>query len=96
MKNIMDTKLQESINLHSTWIETNGNSGSQLAIEDIDLSKLDLSRLNLSNAIIPGSNFNNSDLTKADLSCANLASATFEFANLSNSDLTKSILIILF
>ena len=100
MKQMSEKKIQEILNKHRVWIESNGNSGkkgdfSNLNLKGVNFRGLDLSycqfqRSNLEQANLGGANLSFTNLSFADLQQANLGGATIIEANLTNANLSRT------
>ena len=92
--------INEILEQHKLWIDTNGNQGERATLSkadlsganlfEADLSKADLSGANLSGAYLFRANLSEADLSKADLSEADLSEADLSGANLSEADLSEA------
>ncbi len=71
-------KLNEILQAHKKWLDSNGEEGARANLSGADLSGADLRYANLSGA----------DLSGADLRYANLSGADLRYANLSGADLS--------
>ena len=90
-------ELNEILEQHKLWIETNGAEGKRANLKDAYLRAANLlgARLNRANlryaylngAKLTGANLNGADLTGADLGGANLTDADLRGANLTDADL---------
>lgn len=75
---------------HRLWIETIGEQGEKLGIDEIDLRDVDLSHYPLDQAYITACIFDGMDLKHKDISSSLLSSSTFISANLEKADFCKS------
>ncbi len=91
MKNLPETFLNE-LQLHQQWLDSHGQSGNQLYIEDLDFSGMNLSGLNLAETNLVNTNFSNADLSNVDFFGANLSSSNFTQAILNGANLAKATL----
>ena len=82
MKN---TELQQILNDHKLWLDSNGERGARANLEKAYLYNADFYKANLENA-----NFINADLENAHLYNADLEGANLENANLENANLYKA------
>ncbi|MEY9972672.1 uncharacterized protein YjbI with pentapeptide repeats [Lysinibacillus sp. RC46] len=71
---------------HRLWIETIGEQGEKLGIDEIDLRNVDLSQYPLDQAYITGCTFDGMDLNNKDISLSLLYSSTFISTNLEGAD----------
>lgn len=78
-------ELNEIINQHELWIESNGFQGKNIFLIDYNLTGSDLSNRNLKDAY-----FGNCNLNQANFSNSKLDKAWFENCNLSQADFTGS------
>ncbi|WCH46218.1 pentapeptide repeat-containing protein [Lysinibacillus sp. OF-1] len=89
----MATDIKEIIiqlDLHHLWIETIGEKGEKLGIDEIDLRDVDLCQYPLDQANITACTFDGMDLHDKDISSSLLCSSTFISANLEGADFGKS------
>ncbi|MEK4171384.1 pentapeptide repeat-containing protein [Lysinibacillus sp. FSL L8-0312] len=89
----MTTDIKEIIiqlESHRLWIETIGEQGEKLGIDEIDLRNVDLSPYPLDQAYITDCIFDGMDLNNKDISSSLLCSSTFISANLEGADFGKS------
>ncbi|WP_427108144.1 pentapeptide repeat-containing protein [Lysinibacillus xylanilyticus] len=89
----MKTDIRENIvqlEKHRLWIETIGEQGEKLGIDEIDMRNVDLSQYPLDQANITDCNFDGMDLINKDISSSLLCSSTFISANLEGADFCKS------
>ncbi|WP_232699734.1 pentapeptide repeat-containing protein [Brevibacillus daliensis] len=75
---------------HRLWIETIGEQGDKLGIDESDLRDVDLSQYPLDQAYITACIFDGMDLNHKDISSSLLCSSTFISANLEGTDFCKS------
>lgn len=89
----MKTDIKEitiQLELHQLWIETLGEQGEKLGINEVDLRNMNLSHYPLDQANIIDCIFDGMDLNNKDLSSSSLCSSTFISANLEGADFGKS------
>ncbi|WP_028558684.1 pentapeptide repeat-containing protein [Paenibacillus pinihumi] len=89
----MTTDIKEIIirlELHRLWIETIGEQGEKLGIDEIDLRNVDLSQYPLDQAYITECIFDGMNLNDKDFSSSLLSSSTFISTNLERADFCKS------
>ena len=84
-KTMEKEKIDEILNSHKEWLDTNGKKGKQADFSYANLHGVDFSRLDLSDANFAGATLIETDFHKADLSNAN-----FNHADLSNADLSEA------
>jgi uncharacterized protein YjbI with pentapeptide repeats len=84
---IRDDELDELLELHQEWVESNGASGSRLELTRADFEAADLTGVNLQGAILNGANFHGAELLLADLRGASLVQANLQETNLLGADL---------
>ncbi len=84
---IGDDELDELLELHQEWVESNGTSGSRLELTRADFEAADLTGVNLQGAILNGANFHGAELLLADLRGASLVQANLQETNLLGADL---------
>ncbi|OMD79251.1 pentapeptide repeat-containing protein [Paenibacillus odorifer] len=75
---------------HHIWIETIGEQGEQLGIDEIDLRNVELSHYPLGQAYITACNFDGMNLNRKDFSLSLLSSSTFISTSLEGADFCKS------
>lgn len=76
---------------HRLWIETVGEQGEKLGIDEIVLRDLNLSQYPIDQANITACIFDGMNLNHKDISSSLLCSSTFVYANLEGADFCKSI-----
>lgn len=89
----MTTDIREIIvqlESHRLWIETLGEQGKKLGIDEIDLRDVDLSQYPLDQAYITACIFDGMNLNHKDISSSLLCSSAFISANLEGADFCKS------
>jgi uncharacterized protein YjbI with pentapeptide repeats len=84
---IRDDELDELLELHQEWVESNGASGGRLELTRADFEAADLTGVNLQGAILNGANFHGAELLLADLRGASLVQANLQETNLLGADL---------
>ncbi|GGI11633.1 pentapeptide repeat-containing protein [Gottfriedia solisilvae] len=75
---------------HRLWIETIGEQGEKLGIDEIDLRGFNLSQYPIDQAYITACVFDGMNLNHKDISSSLLCSSTFISANLEGADFCKS------
>lgn len=75
---------------HRLWIETIGEQGEKLGIDEIDLRNVDLSKYPLDQAYITACIFDGMELNHKDFSSSLLSSSSFISTNLEEADFCKS------
>jgi uncharacterized protein YjbI with pentapeptide repeats len=83
-------QLQQIIELHQEWLNTEGKSGRQAELSNADLRLVNLSGINLKGAILIGTNLERAELAKCVLIGADLRKANLSYANLEEVDLSQS------
>ncbi|NMO94999.1 pentapeptide repeat-containing protein [Paenibacillus lemnae] len=89
----MTTDIKEIITRlesHRLWIDTIGEQGEKLSIDEIDLRNVDLSQYPLDQAYITACIFDGMNLNNKDFSSSLLSSSTFISTNLEGTDFCKS------
>mgnify|MGYP002672113775 CR=1 FL=1 len=87
LRKITREELNEVLEKHKLWLDTDGKEGEQADLSYTDLRGFNLTRANLSDSDLEGA-----DLRFANLKSTNLHSANFAGSDLSNADLTNAIL----
>ncbi|MET1172174.1 pentapeptide repeat-containing protein [Paenibacillus amylolyticus] len=75
---------------HRLWLETVGEQGEKLGIDEVDLRNMDLSQYPLDQAYITACTFDGMNLNHKDFSSSLLNSSTFISTNLEGADFCKS------
>ncbi|WP_042473862.1 pentapeptide repeat-containing protein [Bacillus ndiopicus] len=75
---------------HSHWIETIGEQGEKLGLDEIDLRNMELSQYPLDQAYITACTLDGMDLNNKNISSSLLCSSSFRSANLEGADFGKS------
>lgn len=83
-KESLPLDIQEILQLHQAWIDSNGAKGKRAELTGADLSEVNLA----------GSNFNGAHLKMVDMRGAILTNCTFLLADLSGSDLSYANLVL--
>lgn len=86
--NIKDIMIQ--LESHLRWIQTVGEQGEKLGIDEIDLRNVDLSSYPLDQAYMTACIFDGMNLNHKDFSSSLLSSSTFISTNLEGADFCKS------
>lgn len=76
--------------LHKKWVETIGDEGEQLKLDEVDLRVFDLSDVLLEQSYLIDCTFDDLKLENVDLHSSLLASSTFINASLDQCDFYKS------
>ncbi len=84
---LSDKQLEEILDAHCEWLDTDGEHGSQANLRGADLRGADLVWENLGKANLSGADLRGADLRWADLRGADLSGANLSEANLSAADL---------
>ncbi|WP_342551854.1 pentapeptide repeat-containing protein [Paenibacillus sp. FSL R7-0652] len=77
-------------NLHKKWVETIGDEGEQLKLDEVDLRVFDLSEVLLEQSYLIDCTFDDLKLENVDFHSSLLASSTFINASLDKCDFYKS------
>ena len=88
LRKVSQKELNEILELHKLWLETEGEEGTQADLSYCDLRCTDLSYCDLRSADLTKANLANADLRNVDLTKANLANADLTKANLAKADLS--------
>src|SRR5579862_4161215 len=75
-------ELQEILDLHLSWLESNGENGRQADLSRAHLEGADLTDANLRNSVLNRTVLNAADLLLADLQGASMIQANLQFTNL--------------
>jgi len=89
------TKLQQILNDHKLWLDSNGERGARAYFENADLKNADLRnanlyKANLGNAVLKNADLEDANLEYADLRNTNLYKANLEAAYLENANLKNA------
>ncbi|MGO4527477.1 pentapeptide repeat-containing protein [Paenibacillus sp. 2TAF8] len=90
MKLTNQQKLIEQLNSHRVWIETLGEKGEKLGLDEIDFRHIDLSGYPLDQAYLTECAFDGMNLEHMDMSSSLLCSSSFTKSNLVNADFYKA------
>jgi len=98
LRQISVTELEESLNLHRTWIESSGAEGTRADFSETSLREAYLQGANLRGAIfrkadLQSAEFQTADLFRADFAEADLMKASFHKAKLRQVNFKKASLI---
>ncbi|MCR2806921.1 pentapeptide repeat-containing protein [Paenibacillus soyae] len=83
-------EIMDRLESHRLWIDTIGEQGDKLGIDEIDLRNVDLSQYPLDQAYITACAFDGMNLNHKDFSSSLLSSSTFISTNLEGADFCKS------
>ncbi len=83
-------ELIRQLDSHRVWIETIGEKGEKLGVDEIDFRSIDLVGYPLDQAYLTACTFDGMDLKKIDMSSSLLCSSTFKNTNLINADFYKA------
>ncbi|WP_242217401.1 pentapeptide repeat-containing protein [Bacillus cereus group sp. BfR-BA-01380] len=86
MKNNIISKFE----LHKKWVETIGEEGEKLRLDEVDLRNFDLSDKSLDQAYVTDCIFDNLNLENIDFYASILCSSTYRNANLNACDFYKA------
>ena len=81
-------QLNEVLKQHKLWLNTKGEEGERVVLEDANLEGIDFSGSDLRVADLKGANLRYSDLTNVNLEGANLEYTDLRNAYLTSADLT--------
>lgn len=86
----MAANLRRLFDLHKKWMETMGNEGEQLKLDEVDLRSFDLSTAELDQAQLIACTFDDLKLENIDFHTSLLAMSTFKNAHLAKCDFYKT------
>ena len=84
-KQNMTSELNQVLDQHQLWLETNGMHGQRACLRDANLTGAILTRANLEGAILTRAYLRGADLYAANLYAADLRGADLRGANLTNA-----------
>lgn len=90
MKSTNQQELIEQLNSHRVWIETIGEKGEKLGVDEIDFRHVDLSGYPLDQAYLTECAFDGMNLEHMDMSSSLLCSSSFTNTNVVNADFYKA------
>ncbi|MFJ6267105.1 pentapeptide repeat-containing protein [Lysinibacillus xylanilyticus] len=90
MKIFNHVKIIECLKLHRVWIETIGDQGKKLGLDEIDFREFDLIGYPLNQAYLTACKFDGMNLSSCDMSSSLLCSSTFKSTSLVNADFYKT------
>ncbi len=90
MKIFNHVEIIERIKLHRIWIESIGEQGEKLSVDEIDFRGFDLTGYPLNQAFLTECKFDGMNLCNMDMSSSLLCSSTFKNTNLVNADFYKA------
>lgn len=83
-------KLIDYLESHRIWIESIGDQGKKLGVDEIDFRSFDLAGYPLNQAYLTACKFDGMNLSNIDMSSSLLCSSTFRNAYLVNADFYKA------
>ena len=87
MKKMTQAELDQVLQQHALWLQSNGDQGAQADLSHADLFHTSLSYANLTGASLSRADLSGVDLTGANLSRADLSGAGLYHANLTGAQL---------
>jgi len=87
-KKITQEELDEILEQHHLWLETEGKEGNRANLSKVNLGNFNLERVNLSKANLKGASLIGANLSQSKLSFANLSEAYMMFTDLSETIMT--------
>ncbi|NKB60974.1 MAG: TIR domain-containing protein [Gammaproteobacteria bacterium] len=90
MREISREELDEVLDKHRVWLESEGKQGARAELVECDLTAIDLSETNLKRAILSGSILQNTNLRKSDLRKAEMLETDLFSADLTQADLRQA------
>ncbi|WP_373428362.1 pentapeptide repeat-containing protein [Paenibacillus sp. W4I10] len=76
--------------LHKKWVETSGQEGEKLRLQEVDFQHYELTGVCLEQSYMTSCNFDNLSLNNMDFHASGLSSSTYNDAELVNCDFYKS------
>lgn len=94
-REVSQEELKQILEAHRTWVESEGQAGTQADLSNVNLQETYLQRANLAGAnlqgaMLAGADLRAANLEKANLSRANLQRASLSLANLQEADLAHA------
>ncbi|TCW39065.1 pentapeptide repeat protein [Laceyella sacchari] len=90
MGRVNKEKIVDLMVLHRIWIETIGEKGEKLSVDEIDFRGIDLTEYPLDQAYMTACIFDGMNLSNKDMFASLMCSSTFRSTNLKNADFYKA------
>ena len=74
---------------HQLWLESRGEKGEQLNVDEVDFRDIDLTEYQFNDAYVTACTFDGMSLSGKKLASSLLGSSTFKYSNLENADFHK-------
>ena len=86
----MRNDMYNRFELHREWVETSGQEGEQLRLQDVDFCELDISDICLEQSFMASCTFEGLSLNNIDFHASVLSSSLYKNSNLIHCDFYKS------